>query len=337
MSINYPVLMPILAEFEIQPHAIRDLVDCEGGLSGAHTWRVDTDQSQFCLKLMPPDFSVNRLLAAHHAAHQRRRKGMHYLAGYQATTAGQTYVESDGRLWELQTWMDGQPPTAPFTYPHQRGMFQAIAEFHTMHESPPRETGPSPGIRTRLNLLEKWQFAYSQAQFPSLQSFGHPQWNSALTQCLDSFVRYHTRLGPLLSSLEQETYPLEDCIADPRPDNFRFIGDQLTGLFDLGSMRWDNIALDVSRLASEVSENGEIDLDFAIAEVRNLRPLTPSEERLAVVLDAANVLLTGLNWVQWLVVDGITFANCNHVSYRLAHITTRLEKIDRHPAWSLGS
>ncbi|MEW4561606.1 phosphotransferase [Bremerella sp. JC770] len=337
MSINYPVLMPILAEFEIQPHAIRDLVDCEGGLSGAHTWRVDTDQNRFCLKLMPPDVSVNRLQAAHHAADQRRQKGMHYLAGYQATAAGQTYVESDGRLWELQTWMDGQPPTAPFTYPHQRGMFQAIAEFHALHESPPRETAPSPGIRTRLNLLDKWRDAYAQGPFPSLNGCGHPQWNSTLAQFLDSFVRYHARLGPLLSSLAHETYLLEDCIADPRPDNFRFAGYQLTGLFDLGSMRWDNIALDVARLASEVSEDGEVDWDTAMTEVNKLRPLTPSEERLAMVLDAANVLLTGLNWVQWLVVDGITFANCDHVSYRLAHISARLEKIDRHPAWSLGS
>lgn len=335
MTDNYPALNQILAAFQLQPAVVRSLVGLEGGLSGSDVWKVESTQATYCLKVMPPDFSVNRLLAAHKAANRRRRLGMTTLAGYLPTASGQTYVEADGRLWELQTWMPGTPPRVPYLAPQKKAMFQAIAQFHTLHEVPPRETASSPGIRTRIKLCDQWRTRHSNGEFAKLRCYGHPQWKSAIEQFLDSFVTYHTRLGPLLMSLEQEPYLLEDCIADPRPDNFRFDDDQLTGLFDLGSMRWDNIALDVSRLASEVSSDGQVDWDFAFQEVSTLRPLTPSEERLAMVLDVANVLLTGLNWVQWLVVDGISFANCNHVSARLCHLTARLAKMDKHAAWKL--
>lgn len=328
-----PTLTQVLAAFQLQPAAIRSIVACEGGLSGSEVWKVEVALASYCLKLMPADFSVNRLLAAHHAAHQRREHGMTYLADYLPASTGQTYVQADGRLWELQTWMDGSPPVVPYSVPQKQAMFEAIAEFHAKHESPPRETEVSPGIKTRIELCEKWRLKHVRDQFPSLHSFGHPQWKPALEEFLDSFVHYHARLGSLLLSLEHETYLLEDCIADPRPENFRFDGDYLTGLFDLGSMRWDNIALDLSRLASEVSHDGEVDWNFAFQAVQLIRPLTPSEERLAIVFDAANVLLTGLNWVQWLVIDGSSFANCDHVSARLSHLTARLEKIEKHPAW----
>lgn len=330
-----PKIVDVLAAYQLHPAQVRSIVPCEGGLSGSEAWKVEGATASYCLKLMPPDFSVNRLLAAHHAANHRRQLGMTTLAGYVPSTSGQTYVESDGRLWELQTWVEGSPPIVPYSPLQKKAMFQAIAEFHERHETPPRQNDVSPGIQSRIQLCERWRIRHLRDQLPSLHHFGHPQWKPALAQFLDSFVHYHTRLGLLLLSQEHETYLLEDCIADPRPDNFRFAGDQLTGLFDLGSMRWDNIALDLSRLASEVSPDGEVDWNFAFQAVKPLRPLTPSEERLAEVFDVANVLLTGLNWVQWLAIDGISFANCNHVSARLMHLTDRLEKIEKHPAWKL--
>ncbi|MBA2114025.1 phosphotransferase enzyme family protein [Bremerella alba] len=330
-----PNPIQVLSEFQLPPTEIRSIIAWEGGLSGSEVWKVQTDQASYCLKLMPPEFSVNRLLAAHQAAHHRRRLGMTTLAGYLPASTGQTYVEANNRLWELQTWMDGLSPSVPYSAPHRKAMFHAIAEFHTYRETPPRETAISPGITTRSQLCQKWSLRHTQNQFPSLRSFGHPHWKPAIKQFLDSFVLYHTRLQTLLKSQKQERYELEDCIADPRPENFRFHEDQLTGLFDLGSMRWDNIALDVSRLASEVSSDGKVDWDFAFHAVSTLRPLTPSEERLAMIFDAANVLLTGLNWVQWLVIDERRFANCNHVSSRLSHLTARLAKIDQHTVWQL--
>ncbi|QDU76283.1 Phosphotransferase enzyme family protein [Bremerella volcania] len=335
MTNHDKTLIQVLAAFQLPTSTVRGIVACEGGLSGSEVWKVETAQACYCLKLMPPDFSVNRLLAAHHAANDRRRRGMTYLAGYLPAASGQTYVQTDDRLWELQTWINGSPPTLPYTFPQKKAMFHAVAEFHDKHETPPKETDVSPGIQTRIQLCEAWRLKHVRGHFPSLHSFGQPQWKWALEQFLDSLVHYHPRLGPLLLSLEDETYLLEDCIADPRPENFRFQGDQLTGLFDLGSMRWDNIALDVSRMASEVSLDGEVDWEFAFQAVDSIRPLTPSEERLAIVLDAANVLLTGLNWVQWLVIDEIRFANCDHVSSRLSHLTDRLAKIEKHAAWKI--
>lgn len=337
MSDRHPSFSQVLAAFKLLPAAIRNIVRCEGGLSGGEAWKIETDQACYCLKLMPPDFSVNRLLAAHHAANDRRQSGMKYLAAYLPAASGETYVQIHHELWELQTWMEGTPPEVPYMAAQKKAMFRAVAQFHALHESPPRETDVSPGLKTRIEKCEQWRLKLLKDQYPSLRRFGHPQWKPALEQFLDSFADNHVRLGSLLLSLEHEPYLLEDCIADPRPENFRFAGDQLTGLFDLGSMRWDNIALDVSRLASEVSENGDVDWQFAFQSMEPQRPVTPSEERLAIALDAANVVLTGLNWVQWLVVEGITFANVDHVSSRLAHLTARLAKIDKHAAWKLTS
>jgi len=331
-----PSLLPILSKFQLHPEAIRRVIACEGGLSGSEAWKVEVIHASYCLKLMPPDFSVNRLLSVHHAANHRRRRGMTCLAGFSPGTDGQTYVAADGRLWELQTWVDGQPPRVPCLAPQKKAMFHAIAEFHACHETPARETAVSPGLLARIERCAYWKARHLRGDWPSLHGFGHPQWKLPLQQFLDSFVRYHTWLEPLLLSLRHEAFLLEDCIADPRPENFRFAGDRLSGLFDLGSLRWDNIALDVARLASEVSVDGQIDWDFAFQETGSIRPLTPSEERLAIALDAANVLLTGLNWVQWLVEERVRFASELQVNARLAHLVARLAQIEKHAAWQLG-
>ncbi|MHC2070920.1 phosphotransferase [Bremerella sp. T1] len=330
-----PTIAHVLARFQIDTESVSNLVACEGGLSGSEAWKVVGSSACFCLKRMPAQFSVKRIEAIHAAANSRRKLGMTLLAGFLSTADDTTWFEHADHLWELQTWMPGEPPFWPYPGPQKQAMFHAIGQFHALHTTPLKTSGLSPGIGTRKRLLEDWPSdRISEAQ-ARISRFGHPQWEPMLSQFLDSFATYKTCLAETLTLVDRDSFELSDRIADPRPENFRFQGEKLTGLFDLGSMRWDNVALDVARLASEVAEEGQIDWPFAFEAMQKHRPLSPPEERLAIILDAANVLLTGLNWIQWLVVDGISFRNCDHVSARLAHIATRLTKIGQHAAWNL--
>lgn len=258
-----------------------------------------------------------------------------YLAGFFAARDGSAYLSLYGEKWELQTWMPGTPPAQPANARQKQAMFGAIGEFHRLAESHKPRCGPSPGLKRRLEIIGQWRATTLQQRRIQCQWHGNPQWIGVLLELLDSFERHRPRLHDLLSRLSDEPYRLDDCIGDPRPDNFHFVQDRLSGLFDLGSMRVDNIALDVARLAGELDLAYEAQWRDALDWVGQMFPMTPSEEQLAIVLDFANTVLTGLNWVQWLGVEGYRFEDCDQVSLRLEHLQRRSRKIGAHLAWKI--
>ena len=327
-------LRQIMARFAVVANSPWKFTACRPGLSGSAVWKVETGETSYCLKRIPEDFPVNRLPAIHRAANRRRALGMTYLAKFYPARDGNSYV-SDGGKWELQSWMPGEPPDRPAKAGQKEAMFNAIGEFHRLAESRGPQQQTSPGLKRRLEILLRWQAASFDEHRSHCLRHGNPQWRSILLELLDSFGRYQARLHDLLLRLRNETYELDDCIGDPRPENFHFVQDQLSGMFDLGSMREDNIALDVARLAGELDLAAESEWRRAFASVGLHFRMTPSEERLAIVLDCANAVLTGLNWVQWLGVEGYRFEDCDQVSCRLAHLQQRTRAIEPHLAWKI--
>ena len=308
----------------------------EGGLSGSRVWKICSPHASYCLKSMPPDFPVNLLRRIHAAGNTRRALGMQTLAAYLPTRQGESYLEAAGHLWELQSWQEGASPSHPLATDVKRQVVQAVARFHhIVHGTPyaPTERGPSPGITFRTKLIERWQQRPPEQLKASVSAFGKPQQRPILYRFVDSFQQYVIPLRQRLAELATVSFPLSDCLGDPRPENFLFREGQLTGQIDLSSLRLDNWALDLARLGSELAEDGRPDWDMIFDTAGKVAMLSPDERRLAWGLDLANILLTGLNWLEWLVVEKRRFASPEQVANRLAHLERRLAFVADHPAW----
>jgi homoserine kinase type II len=101
--------------------------------------------------------------------------------------------------------------------------------------------------------------------------------------------------------------PLTPCIRDIWHDHVLFEGNVVTALIDFGALRPENVAADVSRLLGSLVADDEAGWTAGLAAYEELRPLSPIERQLVTAFDASSVLLSGLNWLQWVFLDGRQF------------------------------
>ncbi|PQO42395.1 aminoglycoside phosphotransferase family protein [Blastopirellula marina] len=336
MSHNFDSLGQVLEQFRLPPIPAEKITLLPAGLSGSQVWKVETAWGNFCLKCMPAGFSVQRIQTIHRAVTARRDAGMTLLPNYCQSASRQTYVEHDKRLWELQTWATGSEALPPYSFAEQRSMLQTVARFHQVLRNTPQDISrlaPSEGVATRLQMLRTWRDHRMQEVVPQVERYGNPKVRGILALFTMVFQTFHRPLELLLESVADEGFLVEYCIGDPRPENFHFEDGQVSAMFDFGSLRKDNIALDIARLASELSTDGSVDWELAFDNIELIRPLKEAEKHLTQILDAANVLLTGLKWVQWIVIDGYSFSNPKLVEARLLHLAMRVDQLIHHPVW----
>lgn len=109
-----------------------------------------------------------------------------------------------------------------------------------------------------------------------------------------------------------------------RPSSFT--GDEVTGIVDFGAMRVDSTACDLSRLLGSLVVDDREAWEFARRVYSSVRPLSADEWKLTQALDEANVILAGLNWLDWICVQGRTFENYAAIYARLDEMLLRLEE-----------
>ena len=89
-------------------------------------------------------------------------------------------------------------------------------------------------------------------------------------------------------------------------------------------MRVDTVALDLARLLSSVELCSPQVWQRGVDIYSSVRPLSPTEVRVMRVGAHATLVLSGLNWVNWLAVENRTFDNMDLVEQRLAELLEHL-------------
>ena len=64
-----------------------------------------------------------------------------------------------------------------------------------------------------------------------------------------------------------------------------------------------------------------------LAALATVRPLSPDEHRAVRVFDRSTVLLSGMNWLRWIALDGRTFDDRPRVLERLDENLSRMERL----------
>ncbi len=139
------------------------------------------------------------------------------------------------------------------------------------------------------------------------------------------------RLLELLERASQNRLPLQPCIRDVWHDHVLFTNERVTGLIDFGALRDDHIATDIARLLGSLVRDDQAGWVAGLSAYEQLRPLTPLDRQLVTVYDQSGVLLSAMNWLQWLFIDGRRFDDLSRVHGRCAEIATRLSHLAGKP------
>jgi len=130
-----------------------------------------------------------------------------------------------------------------------------------------------------------------------------------------------------LEACQSSQVPLQFCAGDIWRDHVLFQGDRVVGLVDFGSSRVDNVSADLARLLGSMAGDDPERWRIGLAAYQAIRPLEEAERRLVKAFDRSTVLMSGLNWIDWIYCQGREFVSGDAIPGRLDEILLRLEKM----------
>lgn len=236
------------------------LTPIAAGFSGGRVWKVRVDGSLAALRRWPHGYRETRLCAIHEILLEANGAGCGFVPVPVSNRRGATTLVEGGHLWDLSTWMPGEPaPAASCDEGRVRAALGCLRQWHDfgrqrasrldVSELTDRATAlafrqkqpsPSPGL---LRRCREWKRLFPRAPFP-VES---PDPCHLARRTFQAATRAARRMDHL-ESMAREAVPLTVCWNDPHRDNVLFVGNSVGGLIDYGSVAVDCPAADLGRL-----------------------------------------------------------------------------------------
>jgi homoserine kinase type II len=103
-----------------------------------------------------------------------------------------------------------------------------------------------------------------------------------------------------------------------------YTGNQVTGLIDFGAVDIDTPATDIARLLRSLVHNDQTEWRSGLAAYSAMRQLSDNESLAVFAIDAANPILAGCNWINWVYVEQREFEQRQQVIEQFRTILTRV-------------
>ena len=341
MSFDSEVIRQILNRYEEteQPTSITPLGSA-GGFSGAELWRIVSDQGIFCLRRWPQEHpDESRLREIHKVLRQVFDRGVIEVAVPLFDRNMQTVVRHSGMLWELTRWMPGE---ANFHRAQNsaklRSALHTLARFHgAAAESAVSKLGIPHGITARLEQIRRLQARDYLIIKQSIRDPSIPMpaaIKNEFAASMESFLAAFPQLAPnieqLLERANRVSVPLQPCIRDVWHDHVLFTDDRVTGVVDFGSLRDDHVAADISRLLGSLVRDDPDQWRIGLEAYEASKSLSSLDRQLVVTYDHSGIVLSAMNWLQWLFVERRNFDDPLRVANRCAEIAQRLRQLLRN-------
>jgi homoserine kinase type II len=209
---------------------------------------------------------------------------------------------------------------------------QALAKLHQRWAELPVEyvnsLAPPPTILRRLARLEALLTAGERAIRRELETYTPTSTLPGLALRAEQLLELFTDLAPATRDQLVRAAPiavsLQTCLRDVWHDHLLFTGDEISGIVDYGAVGWDSVASDIARLVGSLARDDVDAWRSCLAAYQQIRALSTDELVLVEVCDAANVLLSGMNWLEWLLVDRRQFDRESRILARLDETLARL-------------
>ena len=300
-----------------------------GGFSGSQLWRIEREAGDLCLRRWPKEHpSADQLWFIHNVL---RTLGESELGCIPVPmwnkTKGKSFILHDEHFWELTPWLPGR---ADFQETPSRdrlaNAMKTVARIHHVSQSRyPGRFEQSPTVHSRRDQLQRLMTGEADQIAAAVERHPSPALRVRGRALLAHFDRRAPLVAVKLAKASAVSVPLFPVIRDLWHDHVLFTGDEVTGIVDFGAMRVDSAACDLSRLLGSLVGNDRKAWEFARQAYNGVRPLSEDEWKQAQSLDEANVILAGLNWLDWICVQGRTFEIYDAVYARLDEMLLRLE------------
>ena len=326
----------VLRHFPITA-GVCEAVDSDG-FSGARLWRVTDGERQYCLRRWPEDTSPARVLCINTVL---ARADLPFIPRPVIGNSLQSLAAHAGYVWTLQPWMPGRSVSK---LPPPRGLLrnavQALAQFHGatatfrlsdewhFENSCEMGGGVRPGKPHGLQSRTDITAAYLQHKLHGLRTAHIPGHLAGLQPRRERLIPLFLEVAPRVlderrAALRWEV-PLQVCIRDIHAGHVLFTGDQVTGLIDFDAMRVDSLATDLARLLGSYCGD-DFDLwNIGLSAYDEIRTFSKDERDLVVHYDRFAVLLTGLQWLDWILLEGKQF----ELAKVLPRIDATLERLE---------
>jgi Ser/Thr protein kinase RdoA (MazF antagonist) len=318
---QYPGLGPI--------RRIHSLANA-GGFSGSLLWRIERETGDLCLRRWPKEHpSADQLEFIHNVLGlwTYRQSELSCIPVPIWNKKGKSFVTYDEHFWELAPWLPGD---ADFQENPSRqrlaSVMKVIARIHQVSQS--QYAGrfeQSLTVHSRRDQLQRFMAGEADQIAAAVERHASPALQARGRGLLAHFRRRAPLAAVTLTKASAVNVPLFPVVRDLWHDHVLFTGDEVTGIVDFGAMRVDSAACDLSRLLGSLVGNDREAWEFARKAYNSVRPLSADEWKLAQVLDEANVILAGLNWLDWICVQGRSFEHYDAIYARLDEMLVRLE------------
>jgi Ser/Thr protein kinase RdoA (MazF antagonist) len=307
---NHFIPEPIIREL-LWPNAVRVIERCSGGLSGARVWRAAGRLGAAALRCWPAEHPTpERLSQIHTAMRQARQGGLRSVPELMCNARGQSFTTAGDHLWELTEWMPGVADyvTAPSTS-RLVAALRELAHLHRVWAEP--ATGPeqlSPTVVERCSRLQHWMQRLPELGLPepARQALASsPELGRLTGDTLSHLAKLGPSLLAALQHLRSQPVQLHFVMRDIWSDHVLFTGDEVTGIIDFGAGRLDEPAADVARLLGTMEPFDAGRWQVGWESYQAIQPQV--QLRRVMLLDRVGTLLSALQWLQWLVLEGRSF------------------------------
>lgn len=305
------------------------LANATTGLSAAQVWRVDAGDRAYCLRGWPLEHpSAERLAWMHGILAAAGASGLKYVPVPLFDRFGQTFFERRERRWELTPWLPGAADFLENPTPERlRSAAVALARFHMTTAANDQPVELVPGLLERRQRLGEWWGGGLDRLRRELRSEPATPRILLAEHFISEFLRRAPLVAEDLERLIRTRVRLQPCIRDVHAEHMLFTGDEVTGLIDYGAMRNDCVVGDLVRLLTSFCGHDESDWAVGINAYAAIWPLSPEELAMLPVWRRSSLLLSAMNWLEWLYVERRTFADQTKVDRRLAELRNLLGKL----------
>jgi homoserine kinase type II len=285
---------------------------------------------EYCLRRWPESVTDEHQLSfIHETLRCAVERGVDVIPVPLPSRDGKTMVRAHQAWWELAPWMPG---SADYQIAPSRARLEnalrVLAQFHRAVSSLGMREGTIPGILDRLRLAESWTEEKLRVARERLQCDDSVPFSDRLALFLDAFTMHGDRLRERLHAASRLRASLQICVRDVRAEHFLFVGEQVSGFVDFGALRIDHVGLDLARLlGSFVGDDRETWLAGIACYRRFGGSWSDQDGDLLNLLDSSNLLLSGLNWVRWLLLEKREFPSQRAVQRRMDEIAPRVQRI----------
>ena len=298
-------------------------------------WRISHQTGQFCLRRWPQEHpTIDRLRWQHSVLRHAADHGIDFVPVPIVNVHRQTWTLVDKHLWELTPWMPGAADFFPERRPEKiAAAMAALAKFHlatvdcAFSDDP---TGKTQGIASsatqRLSRLQDCRSRLHEFA-GGVERLSDPEFASLAREILAGFVALNAAVENELFRAATLTTRLQPAIRDVWSDHILFTENSVTGMVDFGALRIDSVAVDISRLLGSLAGDDSLLRQRGLQAYEAVNQPDDDVHQLVQIFDRATTVLAGMNWLQWICLQGRKFHDRAAVLERLRVTCQRMRHL----------